>query len=78
MNCQKTFGKSHTKGLAYMERNDAPDIFLKKGAYANVQKQVFSFPTNVKKIIHFWSNVGIIGAWILYFLFLFAGTIRGL
>jgi hypothetical protein len=78
MNCQKTFGKSHTKGLAYLERNDVPDIFLKKVAYANVQKQVFSFPANVKKIIHFWLNVGIIGAWILYFLFSFAGTIRGL
>jgi hypothetical protein len=53
-------------------------IFNKKLAYANVQKQVFSFSANVKKIIHFWLIGGIIGTWILYFLFSFVGTIRGL
>jgi hypothetical protein len=56
----------------------ALDICLKNSAYANVQKPVFSFSANVKKIIDFWLNGGIIGTWILYFLFSFIGTIRGL
>ncbi len=78
MNCQKTFGKSHTTRSDHKEKKDVLIFFKKKYVYANVQKQMFSFSANVKKIIHFWLNVGIIGTWILYFLCSFAGTIRGL
>jgi hypothetical protein len=78
MNCQKTFGKFHIKRWGHKEKKDVLNIFNKKLTYANVQKPVFSFSANVKKIIHFWLNGGIIGTWILYFLFSFVGTIRGL
>jgi hypothetical protein len=78
MNCQKTFGKSHTKESVHKEGRGALDIFLKNSAYANVQKPVFSFSANVKKNSDFWLNGGIIGTWILYFLFSFIGTLRGL